>query len=275
MRVEVCCQSLLAYLLPEIDPDRTGFCIDVGVGTFAFYCEIFAKLGFSTIAVEPLPVNKLRKLSQQYGITLIESCLSDQDGTQSLYLGSFAGLFNHNFNSLAADWFGSSRNSKAVSVMSLPTFIENINAQKITVLKLDIEGWEYNVIKQLPQLNPKLLPQVMMFEYGGGVNKNQGQKGWSKDFLAKTLHCLAILKDCGYGSSLMIDFDPQSQEQFFDLQSLDIAADSLFSNNSVYGNIISTLGVKLDQDAIASICRPYHRVNMVEWLVNKLVSKSS
>ncbi|UXE64285.1 MAG: hypothetical protein KA717_18465 [Woronichinia naegeliana WA131] len=117
------------------------------------------------------------------------------------------------------------------------------------------------------------MPQVIMFEYGGGVNKNQGQKGWSKDFLAKTLHCLAILKDCGYGSSLMIDFDPQSQEQFFDLQCLDITTDSLFSSNAVYGNIISTLNVELDQDAIASICRPYQRVNMVEWLVNKLVSK--
>jgi hypothetical protein len=71
----------------------------------------------------------------------------------------------------------------------------------------------------------------------------------------------------------MIDFDPQSQEQFFDLQCLDITADSLFSSNAVYGNIISTLNVELDQDAIASICRPYQRVNMVEWLVNKVVSK--
>lgn len=273
MRVEVCCQSLLAYLLPKLDPNRDGLCIDVGVGTFAFYCEVFAQLGFKTIAVEPLPVGKLRKLSQQYAMTLMECCLSNQDGTQSLYLGSFAGLLNHNFNSLAPEWFGSSSKVKAVSVLSLPTFLNKISAEKITILKLDIEGWEYNVIKQLPQLASQLLPQIIMFEYGGGVNRNQGQKGWSQDFLQKTLDCLSVLKDCGYGSSVMIDFDPQSQEQFFNLQSLDIRDDSLFSKNAVYGNIITCLNVELEQEAIASLCRPYYRVNALEWLVNKLVSK--
>ena len=38
MRVEACCQSLLAEILPEIDPKKEGYCIDVGAGTFAFYC---------------------------------------------------------------------------------------------------------------------------------------------------------------------------------------------------------------------------------------------
>ncbi len=60
MRVESCCQKLLEQLLPDLDPQRQGICIDVGVGTFAFYCELFARLGFSTVAIEPSPTDKLR-----------------------------------------------------------------------------------------------------------------------------------------------------------------------------------------------------------------------
>ena len=56
MRVEACCQAVLTDLLPKIDPQRLGKCLDVGVGTFAFYCQKFAELGFEAIAVEPLPI---------------------------------------------------------------------------------------------------------------------------------------------------------------------------------------------------------------------------
>ena len=44
MRVEPCCQSVLANILPVVDSKKEGICIDVGVGTFAFYCEMFGKL---------------------------------------------------------------------------------------------------------------------------------------------------------------------------------------------------------------------------------------
>ena len=51
MRVEACCQAVLTDLLPKIDPQRLGKCLDVGVGTFAFYCQQFAELGFEAIEV--------------------------------------------------------------------------------------------------------------------------------------------------------------------------------------------------------------------------------
>ena len=86
MRVEACCQRILSYVLPLVDEKREGICIDVGVGTFAFYCEMFSMLGFKPIAVEPLPVEGVRVLCQYDGITLIEACLSDVTGTQTIHL---------------------------------------------------------------------------------------------------------------------------------------------------------------------------------------------
>ena len=123
MRVENCCQALLADLLPTIDPQRSGKCLDVGVGTFAFYCQLFAELGFETIAVEPLPVKKLKQLSEHSQIKLLPMCLSDRDGEQTLYLGKFAGLFNSNFSSLSAVKYlhnsGKIRSNLVMSVLML------------------------------------------------------------------------------------------------------------------------------------------------------------
>ncbi|MEB3309644.1 MAG: FkbM family methyltransferase [Snowella sp.] len=273
MRVEACCQSLLSTILPEVDPQKNGFCIDVGVGTFAFYCEVFAQLGYPTVAVEPLPVRKLRQRCDRYSIELVEACLSNINGKQKLYLGNFAGLFNHNFNSLSPDWFGSSQKSKEVFSLTLPTLLDKINANQITCLKLDIEGWEFNVIKQFTELPSHLLPKVVMFEYGGGVNKTQGKKGWSKDFLEKTLNCLSVLKNCGYSSSILVDFAPRSQEKLFDLRSLDLTQDQLFTDQSVYGNIISLRDGEISEAKIHQVCQSYYDASPIDLIVNALVSR--
>lgn len=273
MRVEPCCQALLAEIIQEIDPQREGFCIDVGVGTFAFYCEIFARLGYPTIAVEPLPIKKLKQISETYSIQLIESCLSNIDGKQMLYLGNFAGFFNSNFSSLSPEWFGSSQKTKEVESIRLSTLLERIKATKVTCLKLDIEGWEFNVIEQLPYIDNTLLPNVIMFEYGGGVNKKQGQKGWSKDFSEKTLNCLKILKNCGYQSSFIIDFAPRSQERFFDLQSFNLEENQLFDEQSVYGNIITLKDANISEAKIQKVCQTYYQSSLIELLVNTLVSR--
>ncbi|MGB7712383.1 MAG: FkbM family methyltransferase [Microcoleus sp.] len=273
MRVEPCCQSLLAEILPIVDPSQKGVCLDVGVGTFAFYCEIFAKLGFSTIAVEPLPVKKLRQICQNNKINLMESCLSDRNGKQTLYLGKFAGIFNQNFNSLSPEWFGSSTESKEVQAITLAELLNRIKAEKVTCLKLDIEGWEYSVIKQLPELSESLLPSIIMFEYGGGVNRRKGDKGWAPQFFDGTKESLKILRKCGYSSSIMIDYAPKTQEKLFDLQAIDLDIDALFPPDAVYGNIISFRHCNYPENKIAQICSSYYNTGLIDQLVNKIVSR--
>ena len=231
MHVETCCQALLDQILLAIDKEKTGVCIDVGVGTFAFYCERFARLGFQTIAVEPLPSQKLRKVCQSHQIQLIECCLSDTNEIQNLHIGTFAGFSNRNFSSLDPNWFGASNNTKPVQSMTLPNLLDRLPAPKITCLKLDIEGWESVVIKQLPELPDSLLPKIIMFEYGGGANRQSRKAGWSSQFVSATKECLSVLKDCGYGFSVIIDFAPDAKELIFDLQASVLNLDKIFQEN--------------------------------------------
>ncbi len=258
MHVETCCQALLDQILLAIDQEKAGICIDVGVGTFAFYCERFARLGFQTIAVEPLPSQKLRKICQSHQIHLIESCLSDTNDIQNLHIGTFAGFSNRNFSSLDPEWFGASKKTKPVQSITLPHLLDQLAAPKITCFKLDIEGWESIVLKQLPELPDSLLPKIIMFEYGGGANRQSRKAGWSSQFVNATKECLSVLKDCGYGFSLIIDFAPDAKELIFDLQASDLDLDTIFPANSIYGNIICCRHFRYQEAEISKICASHY-----------------
>jgi FkbM family methyltransferase len=274
MRVEACCQALLRHILPDLDPHRQGFCFDVGVGTFAFYCELFAQLGFATVAVEPSANAQLKAICQRYGIRLLELCLSDQVGTQTLHLGQFARVANTNFSSLSADWFGASGRTQEVPTLDLASLLEQVSASQITGFKLDIEGWEPIVIKQFSELSDALLPELVMFEYGGGSRYAQGQSGWSPEFLEGTLNCLKTLQQRGYDFSIMIDYAPGSQPKVFDLQKLNLAEEVPFYPNAVYGNILSLRRQRYTQAQIQTLCAPYQG-GVIHWLVGRLALYAS
>ena len=261
MRVEACCQRILSYVLPLVDEKREGICIDVGVGTFAFYCEMFSMLGFKTIAVEPLPVEGVRVLCQYDDITLIEACLSDVTGTQTIHLGNVAAGWDSNYASLEPDWFGVSTETREVQSLTLSKLLLNLNAQKVTCLKLDIEGTESTVITKFGELPKAWLPNVVMFEYGGGDYKEKGQYGWSPKFIKATMECLKSLNDCGYGFCIMIDNALNTKAKIFDLQSLILEPDSIFYQNGGYGNIIAFRDFNLPEEVLTKLCAPYYETS--------------
>ncbi len=271
MRVEACCEALLRKFLPILDPQQEGICLDVGVGTFAFYCELFAQLGFTTIAVEPLPTNRLRAVCDQNSIQLIEQCLSSETGQQKLHIGRFAGLKNTNFSSLDPDWFGASRNTIEVNTTNLIDLLSAVGQRPITCFKLDIEGWEPFVIKQLEQINKTQLPRLVMFEYGGGGHRYRYQKGWSQKFSNGTLRCLKTLQNLGYGHSVMVDYADDSRVKLFNLQCIDLSSDTPFYRNSVYGNILTFLEYRLNKVDVDSICAPYQK-SLIRSLVGKMLA---
>jgi FkbM family methyltransferase len=271
MRVEACCEALLKQFLPILDPQKEGICFDVGVGTFALYCELFAQLGFTTIAVEPLPTNRLRAVCDRNSIQLIEQCLSSETGQQKLHIGRFAGLKNTNFSSLDPDWFGASRNTIEVNTTNLIDLLSAVGQRPITCFKLDIEGWEPFVIKQLEQINKTQLPQLVMFEYGGGGHRYRYQKGWSQKFSNGTLRCLRTLQNLGYGHSVMVDYADDSRVKLFNLQCIDLSSDTPFYRNSVYGNILTFLEYRLNNVDVDSICAPYQK-SLIHSLVGKMLA---
>lgn len=239
MKCENYCQKFLAEYLPKIDTEKQGVCIEVGVGTFAFYCVLFAQLGYQTIAIEPLVGDQLRNICQQNKIDLLESCLSDVDGEQTLYIGSFQGNQNTNLSSLVPDWWGASSQKVTVPSLSFNSLISDVQIKQITCLKIDVEGAEVIILRQLKQISSSVLPEVVMFEYGGGDSKESANKGWSAEFVAQTNECLTILKECGYLQGIIIDeSDVENPVKFSFSEQLDKTFDNLFKSDFQWGNII-------------------------------------
>jgi len=264
MRVEDFCQHLLRDFLPQIDPQRSGVAFDVGVGTFSFYCETFAKLGFRTIAVEPLPVKEVYELCARRGITLIESAISDSTGTTTMYIGEYDGVENLNLNSLRPDWWGNSHQTKQVTTITLPMLWERAHADHVTCLKIDTEGSESVILIQLAALLPASLPDIVMFEYGGGSSRASERGAWSQNYLDSTLTCLHSLQQCGYQHSLIIDSDAPLRS--IDLQNAAIDADSLFVPDSHYGNFICFRSFQPDSRRVIALSERY-RVEVDNWVI--------
>lgn len=254
--VEDCCLELLSEILPKVDPKREGLTIDIGVGTYGFYFELFDRLGFKTIAVEPLPCNKLRQLCKNRNIRLIESCISDVEGPVNIYLGTMQGKESLDYSSMLQSWPGSSQIIKRVRSMTLHILLADIGARKITCIKIDIEGMEYSIIKQFANMKTALLPRVVMFEYGGLCPKKSGKGGWSKEILSGTLKSLEILRNLGYGQTILIEFT-EAEKRVFDLKSIELDPDIIFTPQSECGNIITMLDFEYPESRIASICRRY------------------
>lgn len=257
MRVEACSLAVLGRLLPRLDRRRRGLCIDVGVGTFAFFCEHFARLGFATTAVEPLPVAQLRRICSSLSINLIEGCLSDHDGVETLHIGSFEGVENLNLSSIEPQWWGTSANSQVVPAMTLGTLLVRSPVTRVTCLKLDIEGAEARVIRQLRTLPSSLLPLVVVFEYGGGAHRGDGRGGWSVEFLKPTLESIEILSGLGYRWGVILDSASGTGERVVTLDPRVATTAEMFDPNAEYGNLIVSRAGHIDEGELSRICGAY------------------
>jgi FkbM family methyltransferase len=257
MRVEECCGALLRALLPAIDPDRAGACIEIGVGTSYPYFEIFSASGFKTYAVEPLPTPHVRDSCAHHTTTLIEACVSEMSGHRDLYIGEARGQEMLNYNSLQSDWWGVGGKSKSVPSLTVADLMERVSEQAITCMKIDIEGAEPLVIGQFGDIPATRLPSVVMFEYGGGGQRAGGAAGWQDKFFQGTLECVQTLSAVGFETLIVIDSEASAIEQVVEVSTLS-SPESLFGPTAEYGNIIACRGLPLPPDAIHTFCAQFH-----------------
>jgi hypothetical protein len=76
----------LVSLLPAVDPARAGVCIEIGVGTYHWYCDLFAAAGYRSIAVEPIPAAPFLERLGRGDIVFYEGVVGDRDGSATVYL---------------------------------------------------------------------------------------------------------------------------------------------------------------------------------------------
>lgn len=182
-------------LLPTLDPQKRGFCIDAGAGIQDFFGIYFQEWGWPSLIVEPLPSDALLN-SLRNRVGLEQAALCAVDDRVTLYAG-----WDGNTHSLDKDWeqvTGHPHAKTEISVQGIryETLLYKWGIKVVTCLKLDIEGSELSVIQQLPGCKKK--PQVVSLEYGGGFAKSTGQGGWQPERFEKIRLCIDLLRTCGY-----------------------------------------------------------------------------
>ena len=136
-------------------------CFDIGAN-IGNRTKVFLKLGATVVAVEPQNIC-MRKLLKKYGnndkVFLVHKALGAREGEGNLILSN-----SHTVSSMSKEWIDCVRDSDmfftstsafqwhknvTVPVTTLDRLIEKYGSP--TVCKIDVEGFEYQVIKGLSQ----------------------------------------------------------------------------------------------------------------------------
>jgi len=254
---EILSQSIILPLTNYFDLERNGWAIEIGVGSDNFYAENFSRFGLQCIAVDPIPYKPFNEIARKNNIYFEEVCIYDSEGEITIYS-------NDDLSSINPDWWGvDNKNTKKVQSILLSTLINRHKVEKITFLKIDTEGTEYEIIKQLNDLPPALLPKVIEFEYGGGALKETGNAGWNEKYFKKVLAIFEVLKRLEYQQGLQLDSNDISIP-FFSLDVLD-NPEMLFKPHHEYGNIL------IFKDAIKDTSRI--EATLLEAQIGELKSK--
>jgi len=136
---------------------KGDLCFDVGAN-LGNRTDIFLKLGASVVAIEPQEIC-MQKLWQKFGknnrVILVQKALGDKEGEGNFFLSNAQAI-----SSMSKEWINSVKASGRfsayqwqktvkVSITTLEKVIEEYG--KPTFCKIDVEGFEFQVLKGLSQ----------------------------------------------------------------------------------------------------------------------------
>lgn len=134
---------------------KGDFCFDVGA-SYGNRTETFLELGARVLAVEP-QANEYKFLKKKFGnkVILIKKAVGSKMGLAKMYLNEHSAL-----SSLSKDWISKVSESKRfknvywnkevnVEIVTLDSLIQKYG--KPEFCKIDVEGYEFEVIKGLSQ----------------------------------------------------------------------------------------------------------------------------
>ena len=206
--------------LERLDPQRLGTCIDVGAGDDHYYFEWLYNLGWAnTVVVEPLPNEDVKRLCNQYRLRLIEKALDIRVTPLKAVMFSTG----NGVNSLLPIW-GNEYHINPVEVTTLWGLMGELEDPPLALLKLDIEGAEPRMIRDLHNIR---LPLVVSFEFGGHGTLGSRTGGWQETALWDLREGLDRMASLGYHDAYLIAevdgqeamcrrFDPRSQRWPFE-----------------------------------------------------------
>jgi FkbM family methyltransferase len=202
-----------------------SICVDIG-SNVGYYACLARSRGKKVIAIEPLPQNLafLYRNLEYNGFLDVEVYpvgLSRKPGIERIY-GSFD---TSSFIPGWASWANRGKVSTLVPVTTLDVLVgERFKGERL-VIKMDVEGYEAQVLEGAPQtlaLNPKpfWLVEILLSDRSipGGVNREFQQifdTFWKHGYEAKTLDLRAVgAEDVRRYVSLAAKGEPMEQTNF-------------------------------------------------------------
>lgn len=143
----------LAELIP---PEPNGVIIDGGANNGLFSFHVAKRFPSTKIyAFEPYPllVPILKKNLTMSNVQLVHKALTKSDGEISLFVSDDSDQIGstHREN---VSIFGTIKDEIKVESISLNSFVKQENIEKISVLKLDVQGAELDILKGASEIIP-------------------------------------------------------------------------------------------------------------------------
>lgn len=218
--------EIVSRLMQDADPQREGWAIDAGLGQGDYYCEWTHNLGYKSLAIEPMPTETAIRACEMSHIPLVSAALGNRDGVAVLYSAP-----ERDLRSLHGEVWGGMQDDGDVEVITLPLLMRQYRIERLTLLKLDIEGAEPDVIETLEELASDELPSIVCFEFGGEGTAEYKRGPWSLEQQRRVNSSFKTLHRLGYRWGVLVG----SGDVFF-VRKTDGNSNFLSSDN--WGNAI-------------------------------------
>ena len=177
------------YVAPSLLEEKNNIIYSFGVGTnISFDLQLIDAFDCEVYAFDPTPksIAWIKKQNLPVNYKFYDCGLAKKDGMVEFYLPD-------NPDHVSATIFSKTESNKSgiveVPMKSFNSIINELGHSKIDVLKLDIEGSEYDVIEDIVKANVQIKQLLVEFHH---------RMPYIEDGLAKTKKAVKILKNNGY-----------------------------------------------------------------------------
>lgn len=201
-----------AWFLNRLSRTKPALCVDIGANIGQYSRAILEATGAVVFSFEPLPdaFSKLNKLKKQFPgrLQTFPMALGNTKGFSTLYFGdskSELASLSEAVNQI--EYVGASNTSKMeVSIDKLDFYLEELQkvAKGIDFLKIDVEGYEWEVLDGATRVLSEMKPKFVQLEF----NYHQLFRGHTLFTLAAMLPGYRVYQLLP-GAAGMVERDPK------------------------------------------------------------------
>jgi len=162
-----------AWFLNRLAKTKPALCVDIGANIGQYSKSILESTGALVFSFEPLPdaFSELNQLKHQFPerILTFPLALGNTKGFSTLYFGdskSELASLSEEVNQI--EYVGASNTSKMeVSIDKLDSYLEHLQkvAKEIDFLKIDVEGYEWEVLDGAQRVLSEMKPKFVQLEF--------------------------------------------------------------------------------------------------------------